>query len=73
MTSWMRSRLGSLYHALFALLTWTRDTVAEELQNLNETASVLYNRVKERTECLWKWLKHILEKVAEEEAEEQQQ
>ena len=73
MTSWMRSRLRSLYHALFALLTWTRDTVAEGLQSLNETASLLYNRVKEKTECLWKWLKHILEKVAEEEVEEQQQ
>ena len=72
MTIWMRSRLTSLYNALSALLTWTRDTVAEGLQILNESASLLYNRAKEKTDCLWKWLKHILEKVEEEEAEEQQ-
>ena len=57
---------------MLSLHSW-HDTVAEGLQSLTETASLLYNRVKEKTDCLWKWLKHILEKVAEQEAEEQQQ
>ena len=41
MTSWMRNRIANLYNALSAPVTSTQDTVAERLQNLNETASLL--------------------------------
>ena len=54
-------------------MTSTLYTVAERLQSLNEIASLLYNRMKEKTESRWKWLKNILEKVAEEEGAKKQQ
>ena len=73
MTSLIRNRLANLYIALSTPVTLTEeDTVAEGLQSLNETVSLLCNRMKEKTDCRWKWLKHFLEKVAEEEAKEQQ-
>ena len=44
----MRNKLANLYNALSAPVTLTRDTVAGKVQSLNETASLLCNRVKEK-------------------------
>ena len=48
MTSWMINRLANLYKAVSPPVTSARETVAERLQSLNETASLLYNRMKEK-------------------------
>ena len=44
----MRNKLANLYNALSAPVTLTRDTVAGRVQSLNETVSLLCNRMKEK-------------------------
>ena len=66
MTSWMKSQLTKLYNAVSAPVAATRDALAERLQSIRETASLLYNRMVENGQ---ERLKDIVEK----EAEEQQQ
>ena len=51
----------------------TRDALAERLQGIRETASLLYNRMIENMEYGRERLKNIVEKEVEEEAKEQQQ
>ena len=41
----MRNQLTKLYNAVSAPVTETRDALAERLQGLRETASLLYNRM----------------------------
>ena len=49
----------------------TRDVLAERLQGVDGTVSLLYNRVMENMEYGREKLKDIVEKKAEEEAKEQ--
>ena len=51
----------------------TRDALAERLQGIRETASLLYNRMIENMEYGRERLKNIVEKKVEEEAKGQQQ
>ena len=47
MTSWMRNQLTKLYNTVSASVTATRDALAETLQSVRETPSLLYNRMME--------------------------
>ena len=51
----------------------TRDALAERLQSVRETASLLYNRMMENMEYGWERLKDIVEREAEAEAKGEQQ
>ena len=46
-TSGMRNQLTNLYNAVSASVAATRDGVAERLQSMHETASLLYIRMIE--------------------------
>ena len=71
MTSWMRNQLTKLYNAVSAPVAATRDALAERLQSVRETASLLYNRMVENMGYGLERLKDIVEKEAEEEQEEE--
>ena len=57
-------------YAFSALVTATRDALAERLESIRGTASSLYNRMMENMEYGRQRLKDIVEKEAEEEAKE---
>ena len=42
MNSWMRNQLIKLYNAVSTPVAATRDALAERLQSIRETASLLY-------------------------------
>ena len=67
MTSLMRNQLTKLYNVVSAPVAATRDALAERLQSVHETASLLYNRMMENMEYGRERLKDIAEKEAEEE------
>ena len=71
MTSWMKNQLTKLYNAVSAPVQATRDALAERLQSVCETASLLYNRMVENMGYGQEKLKDIVEKEAE--AEQQQE
>ena len=70
MTSWMRNQLAKLYNAVSALVAATRDTLAERLQSVRETISLLYNRMMDNMGYGQQRLKDIVEKEAEEEQQQ---
>ena len=70
MTSWIRNQVANLYHGVSAPVAATRDALAERLQSLRETASLLYNRMMQDTGYGRERLKDIVEKEAGEEEEE---
>ena len=72
MTSWMRNQLTKLYNAVSAPVTATRDALAERLQGVRETASLLYNRMMENMGYGQERLKDIVEKEAEEEQQQEE-
>ena len=67
----MRNTISKLYNAVSAPVAATRDALAERLQSVCETASLLYNRMVEDMGYGQEKLKDILENEAE--VEEQQQ
>ena len=67
MTSLMRNQITKLYNVVSAPVAATRDALAERLQSVHETASLLYNRMMENMEYGRERLKDIAEKEAEEE------
>ena len=67
MNSWMRNQLPKLYNAVSAPMTATRDALAERLQSLHKTTSLLYNRMMQNMGYGQERLKDIMEKEAEEE------
>ena len=71
MTSWMRNQLTKLYNAVSAPMTATRDALAERLQRVRETTSLLYNRMTENMGYGQERLKDIVEKEAEEEQQQE--
>ena len=81
MNTFLRNTISKLYNAISAPVTATRDALAERLQSLRETASLLNNRMMENMGYgQQERLEDIVEKVAEQEQpvaakeqEEQQQ
>ena len=71
MSFYLRNMISSLYEAVSAPVAATRDALTERLQSVRETASLLYNNVKERL-GYGQALKKIVEDAAseEEQAEE---
>ena len=68
MNTFSRSTISKLYDALSAPVTATRDALAERLQSIRETTSLLYNRMMENMGYgQQERLKDIVEKEAEEE------
>ena len=66
MTSWMKNQLTKSYNAVLAPVSATRDAVAERLQSVHESASLLYNRMVENMGYGQEKLKDIVEKEVEE-------
>ena len=62
MTSLMKNQLTKLYNAVSTPVAATRDTLAERLQSIRETASLLYNRMVENMGYGKERLKDITEK-----------
>ena len=73
MTSWMRNQLTKLYNAVSAPVAATRDALAERLQSVRETASLLYNRMVENMGYGQERLKDIVEKEAEKEQQQKEE
>ena len=83
MNTFLRNTISRLYNAVSAPVTTTRDALAEKLQGMRDTASLLYNRMMENMRYGQEILEDIVEKEAEgeepaatkeeEEAKEQQQ
>ena len=66
----MRNQIANLYLAVSAPVTATRDALAENVQSVRETASLLYNTMIDNMEYGEERLKDIVEKGAREEEEE---
>ena len=73
MATFLRNTISKLYNAVSASVTARRDALAERLESIRETASLLYNRMMKNMEYGQQRLKDIVEKEAEEEAKGQQQ
>ena len=73
MSTFLRNTILKLQNAVSAPVAATRDALAERLQGIRETASLLYNRMIENMEYGRERLKNIVEKEVEEEAKGQQQ
>ena len=69
----MRNQLTKLYNAVSAPVAATRDALAERLQSVCETVSLLYNRMVENMGYRQEKLKDIVEKEAEEEQHQEEE
>ena len=69
MNSCMRNTISKLCNAVSAPVAATRDALAERLQSVRETVSLLYNRMMDNIEYGRERLKDIVEKEAREEEE----
>ena len=67
MNSFLRNTISRLYNAVSASVAATRDALAERLQSVRDTASLLYDRMMENMGYRQERLKDIVEKEAEEE------
>ena len=67
MNTFLRNTISKLHNVVSAPVTATRDTLAERLQSVRETASLLYNRIVENMGHGQERLKDIVKKAAEEE------
>ena len=73
MTSWMKNQLTKLYNAVSASVAATRDALAERLQSVLETASLLHNRMVENMGYGQETLKDIVEKEAGKEQQQEEE
>ena len=71
MNIFLRNPISKLYNAVSAPVAATRDALAERLQSVRDTASLLYNRMMENMGYGQERLKDIVEKEAEEEEQQQ--
>ena len=62
--SWTRNTISNLYNAVSVPLAETKDALAERLQGVRETASLLYNRMMDIIKYGREKLKDIVEKEA---------
>ena len=69
----MKNQLTKLYNAVSAPVAATRDALAERLQSVCETASLLYNRMVENMGYGQETLKDIVEKEAGEEQQQEEE
>ena len=67
MNTFLRNTISKLYNAVSAPVAATRDALAERLQSVRETASLLYNRMVENMGYGQETLKDIVQTEAEEE------
>ena len=65
--------MANLYNAVSAPVAATRDALAERLQSVRDTVTLLYNRTKEKLGYGGETLKDIVEDEAEKEHEEDQE
>ena len=73
MNSFLRNTISKLYNAESAPVAATRGALAERLQGVRDTASLLYNRMMENMGYgQQERLKDIVEKEAEEEEKQQE-
>ena len=72
MNSFLRNTISKLYNAVSEPVTATRHALAERLQSVGESASLLYNRMMENMEYGRQRLKDIVEKEAEEEQQQEE-
>ena len=70
MNTFLRNTISKLYNAVSALVAATREALAQRLQGVHETASLLYNRMMEN---MGYGQQERLKDIAEKEAEEEQQ
>ena len=68
----MRNQLTKLYNVVSAPVASTRDALAEKLQSVRQTASLLYNRMMENMGYGQGILKDTVEKEAEEEQQQEE-
>ena len=73
MSTFLGNGISKLYKAISAPAAATKDALAERLQSVSETASLLYTKMMDNIGCGQEKLKDIVEKEAEEQAKEQQQ
>ena len=67
MNTFLRHTISKLYNTVSAPVSATRAALAERLQSIRDTASLLYNRMMENMGYgQQEQLKDIVEKVAEE-------
>ena len=66
----MRNQIANLYNAVSRSVAATRDALAEKLQSVRETASLLNNRTMDNIKYGRERLEDIVEKEAREEEEE---
>ena len=71
MNTFLRNTISKLYNAVSAPVTAARDALAERLQSVCDTASLLYKKMMENMGYGQKRLKDIVEKEAEEEEQQQ--
>ena len=67
MSSFLRNKISKLYNPVSAPVAATRNALAERLQSVRETASLLYNRMMENMGYGRERLKDIVKKETEEE------
>ena len=67
MNAFLRNTISKLYNAVSTPVAAKRDALAERLQSVRETASLLYNRMVENMGYGQETLKNIVETEAEEE------
>ena len=72
MYNWMKIQISKLYSALSAPVAASRDALAERLQSIRDTTSLLYNRMMSNIGYGQETLKDIVENTAKEEEEEQE-
>ena len=72
MNTLLKNKISNLYNAVSAPVSATRNALAERLQSLRETTSLLYNRMLTNVEYGRERLKYIVEKEAEEERQQQE-
>ena len=65
MNTFLRNTISKLYNAVSAPVTATRDALAERLQSVRETASLLYNRMMKNMGYGQERFKNMVEKEAE--------
>ena len=70
MNTFLRNTISKLYNAVPAPVVVTRDAIAERLQSVRDTASLLYNRMLVNMGYAQERLKDIVEKEAEKEEPE---
>ena len=74
MNRWFRKTITSLYNTVAAPVAATRVALADRLQNVRETASLLYHRVRARLGYVeQETLKEVVEEQAEQEHPESQE